>query len=313
MEERINMKRPTMKDIAEKAGVSTATVSYVLNYSEKQSISHEMRLKIFQIAQELNYVPNMQAKSLAKATVQNRILGLVYEKKIIESTVSRYVFGLFLSQLQAELAEMAIDVIPLQVNNFVEDVELIHDKFFDFLLVFNFNEKNSEKFTSHFYIPILFFGGNVEFEIFRRLSIDYASVFTRFLKDTQAVKQLLVVDSSADEALIILAKQYFKQGNLIDSRQDYVQYIKKNNVTAVLVMNEITALQLEREFSEDELRIVSLIHDNKQNLLRKTTEKILLDNGIIIESIKDTMVFFTDWKSNIWEHNKKIIKPMPVA
>ena len=36
-------KRITMKDVAKEAGVSTATVSYVLNYSDTERISHETR------------------------------------------------------------------------------------------------------------------------------------------------------------------------------------------------------------------------------------------------------------------------------
>ena len=304
------MKRPTMKDIAEKAGVSTATVSYVLNYSEKQTISHEMRLKIFQIAKELNYVPNMNAKSLAKASVQNRTLGFVYEKKLLKSAASKYVFSLFFSQLQQELSAKGIEVIPLQVNNFIEDVQLIHDKYFDFLLVLNFNEETSEKFTSNFYIPILFFGGNVVFEIFRRLKIDYEAIFTAFLKDTQTEEQLLVIDSSVDKGVVSQAQALFKEGHVMDSSEDYFQYIKEKNIKAVLVLNEITALQLEREFAETQLTLYSLIHDSEQKLLRDSTKKILIDNKEVIKNIQDTMVFFTDWKSNIWEHNKKVIVPV---
>ena len=52
-------KRITMKDVAKEAGVSTATVSYVLNYSDTERISHETRLRVFEAANKLNYVPNM--------------------------------------------------------------------------------------------------------------------------------------------------------------------------------------------------------------------------------------------------------------
>lgn len=58
-------RKVTLKDIAKEANVSPATVSYVLNYSEKEKISHETRLKVFEAARKLNYVPNMTARSLA--------------------------------------------------------------------------------------------------------------------------------------------------------------------------------------------------------------------------------------------------------
>lgn len=45
----------TLKEIAEKAGVSVATVSRVLNYDMTLSVSDETRKRIFEIAQELNY------------------------------------------------------------------------------------------------------------------------------------------------------------------------------------------------------------------------------------------------------------------
>ena len=46
-------KRITMKDVAKEAGVSTATVSYVLNYSDTERISHETRLRVFEAANKL--------------------------------------------------------------------------------------------------------------------------------------------------------------------------------------------------------------------------------------------------------------------
>ena len=45
----------TIRDIAEKAGVSTATVSRVLNYDSTLSVSDETRKRVFEIAEELSY------------------------------------------------------------------------------------------------------------------------------------------------------------------------------------------------------------------------------------------------------------------
>lgn len=58
-------KRISMKDIAQKAGVSTALVSYVLSGKEKEGrVGKEMANKIRHIAKALHYQPNHSAKSL---------------------------------------------------------------------------------------------------------------------------------------------------------------------------------------------------------------------------------------------------------
>ena len=55
----------TIKDVAEKAGVSTATVSRVVN--DSRSVHPETRRKVDEAASELGYVPNEMARSLKLA------------------------------------------------------------------------------------------------------------------------------------------------------------------------------------------------------------------------------------------------------
>ncbi|WP_285180722.1 LacI family DNA-binding transcriptional regulator, partial [Mycobacterium tuberculosis] len=62
-------------DIARIAGVSVATVSYVLNKKEGQRISEETKKKIFEIAETINYVPHKIAKSLKNN--KSKLLGLI--------------------------------------------------------------------------------------------------------------------------------------------------------------------------------------------------------------------------------------------
>lgn len=66
----------TLKDVAERAGVSTATVSYVLN-DRKDKVSPAMAKKVRKVAKEMNYQPNMMAKALRSS--RSNLIGVIVE------------------------------------------------------------------------------------------------------------------------------------------------------------------------------------------------------------------------------------------
>ncbi len=74
------MRKVGIKDIAKLTGVSIATVSYVINNKENQSISQETRKKVLDAAKELNYHSNSAAVSLRKGSVD--IIGVVLNKRL---------------------------------------------------------------------------------------------------------------------------------------------------------------------------------------------------------------------------------------
>ncbi len=57
---------PTSFDVARKAGVSQAAVSYVFNGRQNRHVSEETREKILKAAQELGYHAHPSARSLRK-------------------------------------------------------------------------------------------------------------------------------------------------------------------------------------------------------------------------------------------------------
>lgn len=73
-------KRVTVKDIAREAGVSIATVSYILNNRTDVKISESTRKKVIQIANLLNYIPSAAAKSLV--TGKTNIIGIAFQYDI---------------------------------------------------------------------------------------------------------------------------------------------------------------------------------------------------------------------------------------
>jgi DNA-binding LacI/PurR family transcriptional regulator len=61
-------RRPTSADVARAAGVSRATVSYVLNGQQLDRISPETQERVLASARELGYRPNAAAQTLRKGT-----------------------------------------------------------------------------------------------------------------------------------------------------------------------------------------------------------------------------------------------------
>ena len=63
-------RKATSVDVARLAGVSQATVSYVLNGRTDQAIRDETRRKVIAAARELGYVPNLAARALVTGRTQ---------------------------------------------------------------------------------------------------------------------------------------------------------------------------------------------------------------------------------------------------
>src|SRR5690606_9754723 len=70
------LKKVSLKDVAQKIGVSTALVSYVLSGNEEKGrVGKDTAERIRQAAKELNYQPNHIAKSLK--TGKTNTIGLI--------------------------------------------------------------------------------------------------------------------------------------------------------------------------------------------------------------------------------------------
>ncbi|MFJ7157026.1 LacI family DNA-binding transcriptional regulator [Streptomyces sp. NPDC101118] len=95
---------PTSADVARLAGVSRATVSYVLNNAEAVRISEPTRRKVREAAEELGYVPHAAARSLRAG--HTRIVLLPTSHIPIGPLYSR-----FLNELQWALRRLDYTVV----------------------------------------------------------------------------------------------------------------------------------------------------------------------------------------------------------
>lgn len=101
------MARVTVYDIAEKAGVSTATVSFAFRHPDK--VKDDTKARILRISEELGYVPSGNARGLARGRT---------------GTLGMYAFDMLLERPQgSDLEEDRPDASSATVNASVDDDE----------------------------------------------------------------------------------------------------------------------------------------------------------------------------------------------
>ncbi len=103
----------TLKDIAEKAGVTTATVSMVIN--NKPNISEATKKKVLSIAQELNYYPNIIARGLA--TKKSNAIGIIVPN-LASGFIMRIMEGIKNTLRNANYTVILFDTIGQGVDEF---------------------------------------------------------------------------------------------------------------------------------------------------------------------------------------------------
>jgi LacI family transcriptional regulator len=102
--------RPTIKDVAERAGVSIATVSRALN--DKGDVSVQTRERVREIARSVGYSADPVARSLA--TQKTQIVAVVVGDNAGHRDLSLIFFGKVLAAISRRLTQSGYDPLLLQ-------------------------------------------------------------------------------------------------------------------------------------------------------------------------------------------------------
>lgn len=176
-------KKYTMKDIAKECGVSTATVSYVLNDVPNQSISAETKKRILHVANMVGYVSSASARALA--TGRTNHFG-VYVPYLGNSAHKQR-----LLQALAEEAEKAgYHLVLLTGKCLKQQVTNV-----DAVFAIDIPEEEFAILGDNSFVPLLYLDGQTKNDLFFCVTFDAAALRRRALEQSGCARAVLVTDT----------------------------------------------------------------------------------------------------------------------
>ena len=185
-------KKVTIRDVAKEAGVSVATVSYIMNDRKDVKISRETRKKVLQIANLLDYTPSSAAKSLA--TGRNNIIGVSY--RLSSNAPSRNLeITDFVNLLIERLNRMHYDILFLPIHPDEDNLPIRQN--IDGIIAVDLSSDEFKNFADNYLVPIITVDMILHDNLFYQVYTNLPSAIERYM--TQNPDSLLVLEPFGNE------------------------------------------------------------------------------------------------------------------
>lgn len=193
----------TIKDIADKAGVSTATVSNVIK-GKKGKVSEKTIEKIEKIIEELNYVPSMGARILSEK--RSKIIGVICNfMNVTDNSLKDPFTAELLGVIESEIRKNKYYMMLYASNKPEEIKKLISTWSVDGLIFAGINEKTYNSLIKISKKPIVVIDGYYK-------NKDFYNVGTNDEEGGYIITKYLIEKGHKN---IIFADETNKKGNII--------------------------------------------------------------------------------------------------
>lgn len=156
----------TIKDVAREAGVSVATVSYVINERSDKRISDKTRKKVLQVINLLGYVPNQSAKALATSKSGMIALYVSPDFSVLKNAEQLHFINFFSSFLH----EKNYDLIYLS-NTYTEKFDHA-----DAILCYDISSEYFHQIGDNNFAPLLALDCMINDPLFFQINSDYKKI-----------------------------------------------------------------------------------------------------------------------------------------
>lgn len=220
-------KKATVKDIAREAGVSVATVSYILNNRTDQKISAETKKKVLQIANLLNYKPNHAAKSLVQG--RNNIIGIAYtnSKNITRNSEISHLVNCLISRLSRVNYDVLFVKIPQDDNQFFVARNV------DAILAIDLSHEDFRSLAEAYMVPIICIDMIIDDNLFYQVYTDYEELLTEAKNILQTEDFYLLMDSFSNLNFQNFVTKQIDKNRIISSEDIQNQDFSDKKIIAI--------------------------------------------------------------------------------
>lgn len=160
------MEKITIKDVARLAGVSVATVSYIINGIHEERYSSETKRKVLQIVNLYNFRPSRLAQSFALSKSNNVIILTGKHRTILQKAESYDFIRLFGKTLE----NLGYNLI---VRTYLENTRVDTA---DAIICVGMEEDKFRRLAQENFVPLLSVDGKINDELFFQVYQDFENV-----------------------------------------------------------------------------------------------------------------------------------------
>lgn len=261
-------KKVTVKDVAKEAGVSVATVSYIMNNKANQKISEATRKKVLQIANLLNYTPSFAAKSLA--TGRNNIIGISY--RLNNNTPTRNLeITNFVNILIPRLNRLKYDVLFMPTKATEDNIP--YNRNIDAIIAIDLPKTEFTILSDNYYVPLI----NIDMIVNDSLFYQIYSDIPTHIKEAKKLlgdECYLILEQYENEAFFNFIIDSFDKDKVIVHEQSSHEKLKTLKGKKAIILGAYLSLILRPYFDDEDMVVISANH----------TEHILPDNVRVIKN-----------------------------
>lgn len=278
-------KKVTVKDVAREAGVSVATVSYIMNNRTDQKISDATRKKVLQIANLLNYRPSHAAVSLA--TGRSNVIGVAYS--LDPDTPSRNMeINTFVNMLIERMNRMKYDILFLPIT---EDEEcIITNRNIYAVIAIDLTHEQFKNLSEKYLVPVINVDMLVNDNLFYQIYTDYPALIKK-ATDILGEDSFLLIDKFANENFLSFITDVLPADRIITMSCFSDEQIKQLTDKKVIVIGTYLALMVHPYVNECYMVVISSEEKPKvlppaiRTIYNNTDKKANLTMNILLNAL----------------------------
>ncbi|MDP4146269.1 MAG: LacI family DNA-binding transcriptional regulator [Bacillota bacterium] len=287
------MNKVTMKDIAKEAGVSVATVSYVLNNNIKEKIPEETRQRIMNIAKELNYVPNLAARSLVKR--KSGLIGILISRDYDnEGEWKKCLYTEFISEIEVILSAMGYHILIYGIDTGNPNADIIAERELDGVFVIDVDKSFFYKISNKFTVPIIIIDSRIEDIIFHKILPDFSEALQLAKEYFEEEDISVISDKYNDKNITMDMKSSLGREDellIVQSSNELENFIKNRKNKKLVIINEFLAIMACKYIEPSDLAVICtcgcayLLPDGVKTVILDNCKKAEIAAEIILDYI----------------------------